>query len=234
MLMGAASADLPAIMVTGGPMLRGMFGTEEIGSGTDVWRYWDEFRAGRLDEESWCELESCFSRSAGHCMVMGTASTMASMAESLGMTLPGNAAIPAPDSRRLALAEASGKRIVEMVAEDLRPSRLLTLGGVRERDPRGHGDRRQHERDRPPAGASPAASACRCRCRSSTASRGRRPFIANVRPSGKYLMEDFFYAGGLPAVLHQLPPAPPRRGADRHGPEPRRERPRAPASGTPT
>ena len=127
MLMGAASADLPAIMVTGGPMLRGMFGTEEVGSGTDLWRYWDEYRAGRLDEESWCELESCFSRSAGHCMVMGTASTMASMAESLGMTLPGNAAIPAPDSRRLTLAEATGKRIVEMVAEDLRPSRILTL-----------------------------------------------------------------------------------------------------------
>ena len=122
MLMGAASADLPAIMVTGGPMLRGMFGTEELGSGTDVWRYWDEFRAGRLNEEIWCELESCFSRSAGHCMVMGTASTMASMAESLGMTLPGTRRSPPPIRGASSLAEASGRRIVEMVGEDLRPS----------------------------------------------------------------------------------------------------------------
>src|SRR6266536_3986316 len=127
MLMGAASADVPAIMVTGGPMLRGKWGQEEIGSGTDVWRYWAERRAGRLSEEEWCEMESCMSRSAGHCMVMGTASTMASMAEALGMTLPGNAAIPAPDSRRLALAELSGRRAVEMAkAGGPRPSEILT------------------------------------------------------------------------------------------------------------
>src|SRR5919201_4461936 len=126
MLMGAASADVPAIMVTGGPMLRGMYGTEALGSGTDVWRYWDEFRAGRIGEEEWCEMENCISRSTGHCMVMGTASTMASMAEALGMTLSGNAAIPAADARRLALAEESGRRIVQMVAEDLRPTRVLT------------------------------------------------------------------------------------------------------------
>ena len=111
MLMGAASADVPAIMVTGGPMLRGMWGQVELGSGTDNWRYWAELRAGRISEEEWCEMESCISRSAGHCMVMGTASTMASMAEALGMTLPGNAAIPASDSRRMALAEMSGRRI---------------------------------------------------------------------------------------------------------------------------
>src|SRR2546425_1902973 len=114
MLMGAASADVPAIMVTGGPMLRGKWRTEELGSGTDAWRLWAERRAGRMSDEELCEAESCMSRSSGHCMVMGTASTMASMAEALGMTLPGNAAIPAPDSRRLALAELSGRRAVEL------------------------------------------------------------------------------------------------------------------------
>ncbi len=125
-LMGAASADLPAIVVTGGPMLRGMWRNQEIGSGTDVWRYWDELRAGRITEEDWCEMESCMSRSAGHCMVMGTASTMTSLAEALGMTLPGCASIPAVDSRRQEIAQRSGGRIVEMVYEDLRPSKIMT------------------------------------------------------------------------------------------------------------
>src|SRR5205809_810018 len=127
MLMGAASADIPAIMVTGGPMLRGTWRTEELGSGTDVWRLWAERRAGRMTDEELCEVESCMSRSSGHCMVMGTASTMASMAEALGLTLPGNAAIPAPDSRRLALAELSGRRAVEMaLAGGPKPSEILT------------------------------------------------------------------------------------------------------------
>ena len=103
MLMGAASADVPAIMVTGGPMLRGRWRAEDLGSGTDARRLWAEHRAERLSDEELCEVEACLSRSAGHCMVMGTASTMAAMAEALGMTLPGNAAIPAPDARRLAL-----------------------------------------------------------------------------------------------------------------------------------
>src|SRR5207248_10639343 len=118
MLMGAASADVPAIMVTGGPMLRGRWRAEELGSGTDLWRLWAERRAGRLSDEELCEAESCMSRSSGHCMVMGTASTMASMAEALGMTLPGNAAIPAPDSRRLAHAELAGRRAVELARAD--------------------------------------------------------------------------------------------------------------------
>ena len=111
MLLGAASADVPAIMVTGGPMLRGKWRQEELGSGTDLWRLWAERRAGNMSDEELCEAESCMSRSSGHCMVMGTASTMASMAEALGMTLPGNAAIPAPDSKRLRLARpVSGSR----------------------------------------------------------------------------------------------------------------------------
>src|SRR5207253_6879825 len=127
MLMGAASADVPAIMVTGGPMLSGKWRTEELGSGTDLWRLWAERRAGRLTDEELCEAESCMSRSSGHCMVMGTASTMASMAEALGMTLPGNAAIPASDSRRLAMAEMAGRRAVEMaLAGGPRPSQILT------------------------------------------------------------------------------------------------------------
>src|SRR3989454_10685484 len=131
MLMGAASADVPAIMATGGPMLRGKWRTEELGSGTDAWRLWAERRAGRMSDEELCEAESCMSRSSGHCMVMGTASTMASIAEALGMTLPGNAAIPAPDSRRLALAELSGRRAVELAqAGGPRPPEILAAKGL--------------------------------------------------------------------------------------------------------
>jgi L-arabonate dehydrase len=205
MLMGAASADVPAIMVTGGPMLRGKWGQEEIGSGTDVWRYWAERRAGRLSEEEWCEMESCMSRSAGHCMVMGTASTMASMVEALGMTLPGNAAIPAPDSRRLTLAELSGRRIMEMVSEDLRPSKVLTADAFDN----------AIRADMAIGGSTNAiihlvAIAGRAGVplpldRFDELSR-TTPFLLNVRPSGKYLMEDFFYAGGLPVVLKELLP----------------------------
>src|SRR4029077_8632606 len=125
-LIGAASADLLAIMVTGGPMLGGNWKGNVLGSGTDGRKYFQELRAGRITEEQWCEIEGCIARSAGHCTVMGTASTMASMAEALGLTLPNNAAIPAVDSRRAALAERSGKRAVEMVAEEMKPSRVMT------------------------------------------------------------------------------------------------------------
>src|SRR5437879_13672417 len=127
MLMGAISADVPALMVTGGPMLRGNWRAEELGSGTAARRRWAERRAGRLSEEDLCEVEACLSRSTGHCMVMGTASTMAALAETLGMALPANAAIPASDSRRLALAELAGRRAVEMArAGGPRPSEILT------------------------------------------------------------------------------------------------------------
>src|SRR6266446_1859095 len=127
MLMGAASADVPAVMVTGGPMLKGKWREQELGSGTDLWRLWAERRAERLTEEEFCEAEACMSRSNGHCMVMGTASTMASMAEALGMTLTGNAAIPAVDARRYALAEMSGRRAVAMaLAGGPKPSQVLT------------------------------------------------------------------------------------------------------------
>src|SRR6266436_130395 len=116
-LMGAASADIPAIVVPGGPMLSGLWRDRKLGSGTDGRKLFDLFRTGRLSEEEWCEIECGISRSAGHCTVMGTASTMTSLAEALGMTLTGSANIPAPDSRRLTTAEMSGRRIVEMVRE---------------------------------------------------------------------------------------------------------------------
>jgi dihydroxy-acid dehydratase len=206
MLMGAASADVPAIIVTGGPMLRGVWRQEELGSGTDLWRLWGERRAGRLTDEELCEAESCMSRSSGHCMVMGTASTMASVVEALGMTLPGNAAIPAPDSRRLALAELSGRRAVEMaLAGGPRPSEILTAQAFDN----------AIRADMAIGGSTNAiihlvAIAGRAGvplplARFDELSR-TTPFLVNLRPSGKYLMEDFFYAGGLPAVLRQLLP----------------------------
>src|SRR6266446_5010140 len=123
-LMGAASADVPAIMVTGGPMLNGRWRGQDLGACTDCRRYETELRAGTITRETYNEIEEALCRSAGHCMVMGTASTMTSIAEALGMTLPGCAAIPAPDSRRLHLAEASGRRIVQMAREGLRPSQI--------------------------------------------------------------------------------------------------------------
>ncbi|HEV8615299.1 MAG TPA: IlvD/Edd family dehydratase [Methylomirabilota bacterium] len=206
MLMGAASADVPALMVTGGPMLRGKWRKEELGSGTDVWRLWAERRADRMTDEELCEAESCMSRSAGHCMVMGTASTMASMAEALGMTLPGNAAIPAPDSRRLAQAEMAGRRAVEMArAGGPRPSQILTARAFDN----------AIRADMAIGGSTNAiihlvaiagrAGVTLPLSRFDEMSR-TTPFLVNLRPSGKYLMEDFFYAGGLPVVLKELLP----------------------------
>jgi L-arabonate dehydrase len=206
MLMGAASADVPAIMVTGGPMLRGTWRTEHLGSGTDVWRLWAERRAERMTDEELCEAESCMSRSAGHCMVMGTASTMASMAEALGMTLPGNAAIPAPDSRRLALAELSGRRAVELAqAGGPRPSEILTaeaFDNAIRADMAIGGSTNAIIHLLALAGRVGVPLTLR---RFDELSR-TTPFLVNLRPSGKYLMEDFFYAGGLPAVLRELLP----------------------------
>jgi len=204
-LMGAASADVPALMVTGGPMLRGMYRGEALGSGTDARKFWAEKRAGRLSEEEWCEFESCISRSAGHCMVMGTASTMTSIVEALGMTLPGCANIPAADARRLAVAEESGRRAVAMAREGLRPSQVLTREAFE-----------NAIRVNMAIGGSTNAII------HLVAIAGRvglklplelfdeisraTPFLANIRPSGEYLMEDMFYAGGLPAVMKELEP----------------------------
>ena len=204
-LMGAASADVPAIMVPGGPMLRGMWRGAAIGSGTDSRKFWNERRAGRLSDEEWCEIEGCISRSAGHCMVMGTASTMTSLAEALGMTLPGCANIPAADSRRLAIAEQSGRRAVEMAEEDLRPSQILAPAAFE-----------NAIRVNMAIGGSTNAII------HLVAIAGRlgidmpldkfdqfsrtTPFLTNIRPSGAFLMEDLYYAGGLPAVMKELSP----------------------------
>src|SRR3982751_6746125 len=126
LLMGAASCDLPTIGISGGPMLSGRFRGKQIGSGTGVWQMSEDVRAGKMSQEEFTAAESCMHRSKGHCMTMGTASTMASMVEALGVSLPGNAAIPAVDSRRYRLAQLSGRRIVEMVQEDLVLSKILT------------------------------------------------------------------------------------------------------------
>jgi len=206
MLMGAASSDVPAVMVTGGPMLRGNWRQEELGSGTDGWRLWAERRAGRLTDEEWSEAESCMSRSPGHCMVMGTASTMASMAEALGMALPGNAAIPAPDSRRLAMAELAGRRAVDMAkAGGPKPSEILTApafdNAIRALMAIGGSTNAVIHLVALARRAGVALALARFDELSRTT-----PFLLNVRPSGKYLMEDFFYAGGLPVVLKALLP----------------------------
>jgi L-arabonate dehydrase len=206
MLMGAASADVPAIMVTGGPMLKGMWCNQELGSGTDARKMWAQRRAGELPDEAWAEIEACLSRSAGHCMVMGTASTMAAMAETLGLALPGSAAIPAPDSRRLALAEMSGRRAVEIaLARGPKPSEILTAAAFDN----------AIRADMALGGSTNAivhlvAIAGRAGIslplkRFDDLSR-TTPLLANVRPSGKHLMEDFYYAGGVPAVLRELLP----------------------------
>src|SRR5205823_3843941 len=206
MLMGAASADVPAIMVTGGPMLRGVWRDREIGSGTDARKIWAERRAGDVSDEELAEVESCLSRSTGHCMVMGTASTMAAMAETLGITLPGNAAIPAPDSRRLVLAEMSGRRAVEMaLARGPRPSELLTaqaFDNAIRADMAIGGSTNAIVHLVAIAGRADVPLPLR---RFDELSR-TTPLLVNVRPSGKYLMEDFYYAGGLPAVLRELLP----------------------------
>jgi dihydroxy-acid dehydratase len=205
LLMGAASADLPSIVVTGGPQLKGNWRGEELGSCTDCRRYQQELRAERITEADWAELQNCIVRSPGHCMVMGTASTMAALVEALGMALPGNAAIPAVDSRRYQLAEAAGRQIVELIEDDLRPSRILT------REAFENAIRTLHAI----GGSTNAiihliAIAGRVGIdlpltRFDELSR-TTPFLLDLKPSGRFLMEDFYYAGGLPTLLAELLP----------------------------
>ena len=204
-LMGVASADLPAILLSGGPMLNGHWRGQTLGACTDCRRLTTEYRAGNLNAEEYAEVEENLVRSRGHCMVMGTASTMNSLTEALGISLPGNGAIPAADSRRILLAERAGRRIVAMAAEGLRPSQVLTADALEN------------------------AITLLCALGGSTnavvhlpALAGRlgidlplalfdeisrrTPLLANVRPAGTYQMEDLFYAGGVPAILRQLLP----------------------------
>jgi dihydroxy-acid dehydratase len=207
LLMGAASAGLPAIYVPAGPMLRGVYRGQPVGSGTDMWKFWDDYRAGLIGDCELADLECGIARSPGHCMTMGTASTMTSCAEALGMTLPGAASIPAVDSAHHRMAAASGRRIVDMVWEDLTPGAILTreafedavataiaLGGSTN------------------AVIHLVAMAGRCGVRLTLddfdAVSRRVPVLANIRPTGQYLMEDFYTAGGLPALLARLAQVP--------------------------
>jgi L-arabonate dehydrase len=203
LLMGAASCDLPTITLSGGPMLNGHYRGELVGSGTHTWKYSEMVRAGQMSLADFMNAESAMSRSAGHCMTMGTASTMASMVESLGMGLPTNAAIPAADSRRYRLAHLVGMRAVELVREDLRMSKVLTRKAF-ENAIRVNGA---------VGGSTNAvvhllALAGRIGVDLSLDDWDRLgadvPCVVNLMPSGKYLMEDFYYAGGLPVVLKML------------------------------
>ncbi|MDQ2899622.1 MAG: dihydroxy-acid dehydratase [Acidobacteriota bacterium] len=202
-LMGCASADIPAIMVPGGPMLSGQWKNRKLGSGTDGRKLFDLFRTGEITEEDWSEIEGGISRSAGHCTVMGTASTMTSLAEALGMTLTGCANIPAVDSRRLTMAELSGRRIVDIVREDLKPSKIMTRQAIEN----------AITVDMAIGGSTNAvvhllAIAGRLgidlKLEEFDAISRRTPYIVNVKPSGEFLMEEFFYAGGLPAAMKEI------------------------------
>jgi len=205
MLMGAASANVPSLIFTGGPTLSGNYKGKIIGQGTDGRKIFDLFRTGKISPEELEEIEGCMVRSSGHCSVMGTASTMAIIAEALGMSLPGSAAIPAPDSRRLALAEMAGRRMVEMIAEGLTPSRIMTKEAFENAiavDMAIGGSTNAVVHLLAIAGRTPHKLVLQD---FDTISR-RTPFLVNVRPSGEYMMEDFFYAGGVPAVMRELLP----------------------------
>ncbi|WP_171235148.1 IlvD/Edd family dehydratase [Ruegeria sp. HKCCA6837] len=201
-LMGAASVDLPSIVVSSGPMLNGKYRGQDIGSGTDVWKFSEAVRAGEMTLQDFMNAESGMSRSAGVCMTMGTASTMASLVEATGMSLPTNAALPAVDARRMALAHLTGKRIVEMVDEDLKPSDILT---------------KEAFENAILANAAVGGSTNAVVHLLALAGRvgvdltlkdfeigSEIPLLVNCMPSGKYLMEDFCYAGGVPVVLNEL------------------------------
>ncbi len=203
LVMGATSMNLPAIFMPAGPMLRGNWHGNTLGSGSDSWKYWAELRAGKIDERDWQEIEDGIARSPGHCMTMGTASTMTSAVEALGLTLPGAASIPAPDANHPKMATLTGKRIVGMVWEDLKPTDILTaaafdnaivtvlaLGGSTN------------------AVVHLVAMARRAGIPLDLdrfdALSTKTPVLADVRPSGRFLMEDFYYAGGLRALLGEV------------------------------
>ncbi len=227
LLMGAASCDLPAIAVSGGPMLNGNFRGQPIGSGTHVWKFYADVKAGTMPLADFMAAEQGQSRSAGSCMTMGTASTMASMVEALGIGMPDNAAIPAVDSRRNVLAHLAGRRIVELVREDVRMSQILTRQAF-ENAIRVNGAI---------GGSTNAvihliAIAGRLGIELTLEDWDRLgrdvPTIVDLMPSGRFLMEDFYYAGGLPAVMRAL-----LESGRLHGdamtvsrPDPRRHRPR--------
>lgn len=204
LIMGAISAGLPAIFVPAGPMLRGNWKGKVLGSGSDAWKYWDERRAGNISDQDWLDIEGGIARSYGHCMTMGTASTMTAIAEAIGFTMPGASSIPAADANHIRMSATAGRRIVEMVWEDLTPARILT--------------RQSFENGIAVA----MAMGCSTNAIIHVLAMSRRaeatvtlddfeaasrkvPTLANVRPTGDtYLMEDFFYAGGLPALMTRI------------------------------
>jgi dihydroxy-acid dehydratase len=203
LIMGATSMNVPSIFFPAGPMLRGNWGGATLGSGSDTWKYWDDLRAGKITEKDWKEIENGIARSPGHCMTMGTASTMTSATEALGLTLPGAVSIPAPDSRHAVMGAHTGRRIVEMVWEDLKPTDLLSLAAFRN------------------AITTVLAIGGSTNAIIHLIAMARRanvdldlsvfeelsrttPLLGNIRPAGTYLMEDFYYAGGLPALLRNL------------------------------
>ena len=206
LLMGAISAGVPCIYLPAGPMLRGNWQGQALGSGSDAWKYWDERRAGKISDVQWLGIEGGIARSHGTCMTMGTAATMMGMAEALGMTLPGASSIPAPDANHPRMSAACGRRIVEMVWEDLTPAKLLT---------------KNHFQNAITvamamgcstnaiihlvAMSRRAGAACTVGLEDFDAASRKIPVIANIRPSGDtYLMEDFYYAGGMPALIKTL------------------------------
>jgi dihydroxy-acid dehydratase len=204
LLMGATSAGLPAIFLPAGPMLRGNWKGKPLGSGSDAWKYWDERRAGNISDRDWFEMEAGIARSYGHCMTLGTASTMTAMAEAIGMTLPGASSIPAADANHIRMATECGRRAVEMVWEDLTPARIQTRDAFEN------------------ALAVAMAMGCSTNAIIHLIAQARRagvalglddfetvsrkvPVVANIRPSGDtYLMEDFYYAGGLRALMAEI------------------------------
>jgi dihydroxy-acid dehydratase len=203
LIMGAVSMNLPTVFMPGGPMLRGNWRGTTLGSGSDSWKYWAELRAGNIDEQAWAEIEDGIARSAGHCMTMGTASTMTSMAETLGLSLPGAASIPAVDANHSRMAEACGRRIVDMVWEDLKPRDLLTTASfdnaiVALMALGGSTNAIVH------LVAMAGRAGIKLDLERFDAISRKVPLLANVRPSGKWLMEDFYYAGGLRALLAGL------------------------------
>jgi dihydroxy-acid dehydratase len=203
LIMGATSANLPAIFVPAGPMLRGNWRGQFLGSGSDVWKYWSERRAGALDECSWREMEDGIARSFGTCMTMGTASTMAAAVDALGLTLPGASSIPAADSAHARMAVAAGRRIVEMVWEDLKPRDILTTSAFENAVTTAMALGGSTNAIIHLIAMAGRAGATLDLDRFDQLSR-RTPWIANIRPSGQYLMEDFFYAGGLRGALSRL------------------------------
>ena len=204
LIMGALSAGLPMIYVPAGPMLRGNYRGQPLGSGSDAWKFWDERRAGTISQEEWTGVEGGIARSYGHCMTMGTASTMTAIAEAMGLTLPGASSIPAADANHIRMCSAAGRRIVDMVWEDLTPEQIVTPAAVEN------------------AVTVAMATGCSTNAVIHLIAMARRagvaltlddldrigrtaPVIANIRPSGQtYLMEDFYYAGGLRALMAQL------------------------------